>query len=61
MRATGFSEQEIERSVEIAERCVSAGFTPIDLNFSMPPAPLESVDDMWLFEMWQKSDDKVLI
>lgn len=61
MRDTGFTEQEIAASVEIAERCVSSGFTPIDLNFSMPPAPLDSVDDFWLFEMWQKSDEKVLI
>jgi len=61
MHDTGFSSTEIERSVEIAERCVSSGFTPIDLNFSMPPAPLDAVDDFWLFEMWQKSKDKVLI
>lgn len=61
MRNTGFSGQEIATSVEIAERCTSAGFTPIDLNFSMPPAPLESVDDFWLFEMWRESNDKVLI
>jgi DNA polymerase-3 subunit alpha len=61
MYDTGFTADEITTSLEIAERCTASGFSPLtDLNFGIPPAPLDDIEDEMLFNMWQSSDQRVL-
>jgi DNA polymerase III alpha subunit len=61
MRETGFTESELRKSVEIAHRCIASGFSPLDLDFRVPEAPIEKADDLWLFEMWKRSNERVLV
>lgn len=62
MRATGFTEHELARSLEIASRCIGS-FDPTQLRAPIPDAPLEkrSECELMMFDLWRKSKERILL